>query len=104
VLLTRQRKLTDPTDLADALHRVGVALLDEFDDAGPFRLVGLAAYDLVQQPAQFDLFGDGGRQRRLELAIDQATERFGSDALLRATRLVDGLNRTAPTLDFLDDD
>ncbi len=104
VLTTRQAKLNDPTDVADTLHRAGVALLDEFDDPGPFRLVGLAVYDLVRQSLQFDLFGDGARQRRLETAIDQAAARFGRDALLRATRLVDGLTRVAPTLDFLDED
>jgi DNA polymerase-4 len=104
VVSTRQRKLQEPTDVADTLHRVAVDLLPEFDDPGPFRLVGLAVYDLVRPAAQLDLFDDGARQRRLETAIDQAAERFGRDALLRATRLIDGLTRVAPTLDFLDED
>ncbi len=104
ILTTRQSKLSDPTDVADALHRAGVKLLDEVDHAGPFRLVGLAVYDLVRGNAQIELFGDDGRQRRLEAAIDQAAARFGSDALQRATRLVDGLTRVAPTLDFLEED
>jgi DNA polymerase-4 len=103
-VFTRQRKLADPTDVADTLHKIGTLLLDEFDDPGPFRLVGLAAYDLVQEPAQFDLFGDDARQRRLELAIDRATERFGRDALTRATRLIDGPDREGPNLDYLDDE
>ncbi|NJN50421.1 MAG: DNA polymerase IV [Gammaproteobacteria bacterium] len=103
VLTTRQAKLADPTDIADTLHRAAVQLLDGFDDAGPYRLVGLAVFNLVREANQFDLFNDGAKQRRLEAAIDQAAARFGADALLRATRLTDGLTRIAPTLDFLDE-
>jgi DNA polymerase-4 len=104
VLHTRQRKLAEATDVADALYRAGTSLLDAFDDPGPFRLVGLAVYDLVKEQSQLELFGDHARQRRLEVAIDRATARFGTDALKRATRLVDGLDREGPNLDYLDDD
>ena len=47
-LLTRQRRLPRSTDVAATLHAAALTLLDEFDDRGPFRLVGMAAYDLVQ--------------------------------------------------------
>jgi DNA polymerase-4 len=103
-LLTRQRRLPDPTDVAATLASAATALLDEFEHRGPFRLVGLAVYDLVERPPQLDLFGDEARQRRLEQAIDQATARFGRAALTRATRLVDGLGRDGPNLDYLDED
>jgi hypothetical protein len=64
----------------------------------PYDLVGID--DLVQP----DLFSTLPRQRRLEVAIDELAERFGSNVVHRA----DDLNkpagmRLAPTLDFLDD-
>ncbi|HET6474347.1 MAG TPA: DNA polymerase IV [Pseudomonadales bacterium] len=105
-LMTRQRRLPRATDVAATLHAQAVALLDDFDDAGPFRLVGLAAYDLdrVVPDAQLDIFADG-RRRRLETAIDTLTARFGRDSVRRASGLRDGvIQRIAPNLDFLDVD
>jgi len=104
-LMSRQRRLLRPTDVAALLHERAVALLDEFDDAGPFRLVGLAAYDLVRctEAAQLDIFADGARQRRLETAIDAVSARFGRNTVRRATRLHE-TDYGAPNLDFLNDD
>ena len=88
------------------LYSVGVALLDHVDHPGPFRLVGLAAYDLVDinNLTQLDLFSAFARRRQLEVAIDGLAERFGTNVVHRA----DDLNKrpgmsVAPTLDFLDD-
>ncbi len=106
-LLTRQRRLARSTDVAATLHATALQLLDEFDDPGPFRLVGLAAYDLVRvaDEAQLDIFSDDSRQRRLETTIDSLTTRFGRDTVRRASGLRDGVvNRIAPNLDFLDDE
>jgi DNA polymerase-4 len=85
------------------LHATALTLLDQFDEAGPFRLVGMAAYDLepVAEPAQLDIFADGARQRRLETVIDSLTARFGRDAVRRATRLIDP-DYAGPNLDYLD--
>ena len=108
-LLTRQRRLKDPTDVADVLYRASVDLLDEFGYRGPFRLVGLAAYELnrEEQAAQEDLFeqGETKRQRRLEATIDALSDRFGAGAVQRARELENANGpRLAATLDFLDDD
>ena len=46
-ILTRQRRLNESTDVTYRLYLVGVDLLDEFNHPGPFRLVGMAAYDLI---------------------------------------------------------
>ena len=61
--LSRQQTLPKPVDTADALIEAALPLLDAFDHAGPFRLVGMAAFDLSwsndpAQPAkaQLDLF------------------------------------------------
>jgi DNA polymerase-4 len=105
-ILTRQHRLSEPTDVAERLYSVGVDLLSHIDHPGPFRLIGLVAYDLVgtDDVVQLDLFSTLARQRELELAIDGLAERFGTNVVYRA----DDLNkpprtRLAPTLDFLDD-
>jgi len=103
-VLTRQRRLSEPTDVAERLYSVGVELLSHIDHSGPFRLVGLVAYDLVDSDnlLQLDLFGTLNRQRKLEFAIDSLADRFGNDVVYRADALLSGM-RLAQTLDFLDD-
>jgi hypothetical protein len=66
----------------------------------------MVAYDLVgtDDLVQPDLFSTLPRQRRLEVAIDELAERFGTNVVHRA----DDPNkpagmRLAPTLDFLND-
>ena len=105
-LVTRQHRLSEPTDVAERLYSVGVALLNHVDHPGPFRLVGLVAYDLVDinDLLQLDLLSAFARQRQLEIAIDGLAERFGTNVVYRA----DNLNKPpgmhlAPTLDFLHD-
>ena len=102
-MLSRQRSLAKPVDLAKEFFAVGRRLLDEFDHPGPFRLVGMAAFDLDWRrgPRQLDLFEDGAR-RNLETTIDHLVARFGRDAVMRARDLghpgtvAEGVN-----LDFL---
>ena len=87
-------------------YSVGVDLLSHIDHPGPFRLIGLVAYDLVgiDDAVQLDLFNTLGRQRELELAIDCLAERFGTNVVYRADDLIKPpRTRLAPTLDFLDD-
>lgn len=105
--LSRQRQIL-PTDAGGDLLAGALELLNGFSDPGPFRLVGLAAYDLERssEPRQLGLFdgGAGGsaRQRRLETTIDAVIDRFGEGAVRRA-RDVTGMlvSATAPTLDFV---
>ena len=105
-IISRQHRLNEATDIAEALYSVGVFLLEHVDHPGPFRLVGMVAYDLVgiDDRVQLELFGTPARRRRLEVAIDQLAERFGSNVV----RCANDLNkpaelRLAPTLDFLAD-
>ena len=105
-ILTRQRRLNEPTDVTERLYSVGVDLLNAFDHPGPFRLIGMVAYDLVgiDDLVQPGLFSTSARQRRLEVAIDELAERFGADVVHRANDLTKPPGvRLAPTLDFLDD-
>lgn len=104
-ILTRQRRLSEPTDVTEKVYSVGVELLNEFNHPGPFRLVGMVAYDIVgiDDWVQLDLFSTLARQRRLEVAIDELSERFGTDVVRRANDLIrPPAMRMAPTLDLLD--
>jgi DNA polymerase-4 len=105
-MLTRQRRLSKPIDTAEAFMAVACSVLDEFDHPGPFRLVGMTAYDLDwrSQPQQSDLFTDH-RSRDLETTIDGLIERFGSGVVVRAKDLGNAgtVSDMGVNLDFLDD-
>ncbi|MGD9866937.1 MAG: DNA polymerase IV, partial [Hyphomicrobiales bacterium] len=106
-ILTRQAVLKPPSDEAKALLEAALRLLKEFREPGPFRLVGLAAYDLVkeEETPQLDLFPGPARNRKLETAIDALTARFGRDVLRSGEDLARGRTaRITPNLDFLDED
>jgi DNA polymerase-4 len=104
--LTRQQRLTEPTDVAEQLYAVGVELLGQFGHPGPFRLVGMVAYDLAGagDPMPSDLFGTFVRRRRLEVAIDALAERFGGNVVCRADDLAKPRGMMlAANLDLMDD-
>jgi DNA polymerase-4 len=105
-ILTRQHRLARATDVADELYSIAVGLLPEFTHEGPFRLVGMAAYELAEaeEKAQADLFAAGGeRRRKLEVAVDALTQRFGAGVLRRADDMR-RKPRIGVNLDFLDDE
>ena len=104
-LFTRQRMVHRPIDAAEEFFRIGQELLDEFDHRGPFRLVGMAAFDLRwrSEPLQMDLFDDG-MQRSLETTIDRLIDRFGAEVFVRARDLTrrETVHKNGVNLDFLD--
>jgi DNA polymerase-4 len=107
-IITRQSVLAEPSDVGAVLFAKAVSLLDEVGESGPFRLVGLAAYDLnaADTPAtQAGLLPSAGnRERRLETTIDALADRFGRGVVQRAGDL--GRDRgvgVAANLDFLRD-
>jgi DNA polymerase-4 len=103
-LISRQCSLAAPTDVAKNLFEAGVGLLDRFDEPGPFRLVGLTAFDLRKEETagQGDLFSDG-RDRRLEATLDALSARFGDNVVRRARDLGrDTVLDSAPNRDTLD--
>lgn len=104
-LHTRQTTLSRPTDVGKELYEQATPLLDQFPFDEPFRLVGLAAYDIVRpgDPLQMDLFGaPQGDRRRLEAAVDAVRDRFGDGAVSRAELLGRDAWNT-PNLDFVPD-
>jgi DNA polymerase IV len=104
-IITRQRALPKPTDVSAELYAAGVSLLDGLDLRGPFRLVGLGAFDLDARAdqSQIALPMLDGRARRLETTIDGVKERFGAGAMQRASELIEDRGvGIAANLDFLD--
>jgi DNA polymerase-4 len=106
-VLTWQCALAEPTDVGATLFDRAIELLAAITDPGPFRLVGLAAFDLGAKGdgRQLDLVPAADtRSRRLEVAIDELVERFGSGVVQRAGDLRrDHVVRGPVNLDFLDD-
>jgi len=82
--LSRNRRLADPTALADRIFRVGADLLRKECDGRRFRLIGIGLADLT--PIEFcdppDLVDEGaGRRAKAEAAIDDLRRRFGADVV-----------------------
>ena len=106
-LHSRQSTLSEPTDCADHLYKVAQDLLSQFADNGPYRLIGLAAFDLTaaDEPSQMDLFSTQKKPKALEHAIDDCIRKFGAGVISRAADLGDArtISDTTPTLDFIDD-
>lgn len=106
-LLSRQMLLPEPTDCAERLFQIAVSVLPLFEQQGPFRLVGLAAYDLVREsdPLQLDLFDRNARSRTLEKTLDALAEKFGDGVVVRADDIA-GTRTIAdvtPNLDFIEE-
>src|SRR5262249_30705551 len=105
-ILTRQRRLSDPTHIAEGPYSVAVDLLDEFSHPGPFRLVRMTAYDLVAlgDQVQLELFSPLAPRRRLGVPIDTLAVQFGGDVVRRASELGAPFEfGSSPNLDFLED-
>ena len=105
-LHTRQLTLAEPTDTAQELLTAGTRLMQPLLPYGPFRLVGMAAFDLSWQGEQnqLDLFQDG-TQRNLEAVMDQLTEKFGPDTVVRAKDMLahGTVAKNGVNLDFMDE-
>ena len=89
-LLTRSRKLDQPTCLAETLYRAALPLLEKEADGREYRLIGIGAGDLGDAAAADgpDLL-DPGRERRaaVERVIDDVRERLGQEAIYKGRGL-----------------
>jgi DNA polymerase-4 len=82
--LTRRRRLTDPTRLAEELYRTARQLLAREANGRRFRLIGVGASDLVDAVhADPPDLADPGRVRRarVEGAIDAVRAKLGDTAI-----------------------
>ena len=89
-LLTRNRKLDAPTQLADRLYRHGMDLLARETDGRRFRLIGIGIADLcdptsADPPDLIDVHAD--RNARAERALDAIRAKFGDGAMVNADTL-----------------
>ncbi len=86
-LLTRQRTLSAPTDDGRAIARAACEALGRARLKEPVRLLGVAATRLEgARGAQLPLLAQSeadGRRQRLNRALDQLSERFGSEVVVR---------------------
>lgn len=103
--MSRQTLLATPTDVGQRLIEEALPLLDHFPFDEPFRLIGMAAYDIIRpgDPVQLSLFGEGAKRRKLEAAMDAVRTAFGDDAVTRAENLGTPM-WNAPNLDFVPDE
>jgi DNA polymerase-4 len=81
---TRNRRLDDPTCLADRIFRTGRALLEKEIDGTKYRLLGIGVSDLTK--GEFadppDLVDQGATKRAIaEHAIDKVRDKFGRKAV-----------------------
>jgi len=103
---TRQTRLESVTDQSSAIYAAALGLLAAAWRHEPLRLIGLGVADLVPGGGrQLDLFGrDDQRDARLSQALDSIRERFGPQAISRAS--LAGLHRghqTGSGTDQMDD-
>ncbi|MEP2979304.1 MAG: DNA polymerase IV [Lentilitoribacter sp.] len=78
---TRNRRLSDPTMLADKIFRTGLELLKHETDGTSFRLLGIGVSDLgaPEQADPDDLVDiDATRRAHVEGAVDKVRSKFGN--------------------------
>jgi len=88
--LTRQRTLDRPTNLEQVLYEEGRELLRRAWAKGrKLRLIGIGASNLTTAGYQLGLFDQRYRERlaRLAKAVDEIRDRFGEEAIRRASLL-----------------
>ncbi|MBN2905295.1 MAG: DNA polymerase IV [Rhodobacteraceae bacterium] len=90
-LLTRRHALGDATQIADRIYRTARALLDQSEERGPLRLLGVGLADIVPAGGA-DLSGDlldpqAAARTRAERASDAIRARFGPEAIVKGRAL-----------------
>lgn len=81
---TRNRKLDDPTQLADRIFRIGLSLMEKEADGTRFRLLGIGVTDLCDAARADppDLVDElAGRRAAAEAAMDKLREKFGKSSV-----------------------
>ena len=86
---SHQMTLLSPTHSTDVIHQAACALFDELWEGEPIRNMGIQSSRLVEQTSdrQLNLFGleTDEKREKLDEAIDQIRNRFGTSAIQRAS-------------------
>ena len=96
---TRNRRLGDPTRLADRIFQTGLHLLEKETDGTKYRLIGIGVSDLTDPDKADppDLVDLPSRKRALaEGAIDRLREKFGKNAVETGYTFGKGRNTHPP--------
>ncbi len=103
--LSHQCMLGEPTDAGARLFDAAKALQERFAHPGPFRLIGMAVYDIrrAAEAQQLCLWAPAPRNAELERTLDALNERFGRGTISRARDLSPHtVLGSSPNLDFLE--
>ena len=88
---SHQREIGHSTNITDEIYAVAARLFDELWDGMPIRLLGISTSHVVKTDAgrQLSLLDsrDYEKLERLDKAMDSIRERFGADAVKRASFL-----------------
>lgn len=96
---TRNRRLDEPTRLADRIFRTGLSLLQPEMDGTKYRLLGIGVSDLSDDDKADppDLIDSGAHKRALaETAMDALREKFGRKAVETGYTFGKGRNAHPP--------
>ena len=88
--VTRNRRLPEPTQLADTIFKVGRSLMKPLANGTAYRLVGIGIADLVDDSVADpgDLADPTAKERReAERAMDKVRAKFGRGAIIKGRSL-----------------
>lgn len=89
-MISRRTTLPEATDDGDTIARAAIAQLERANLREPIRLLGIGVTNIVAESAgQLSLFEPAernARRTRLNRALDEISQRFGTTALVRGTR------------------
>lgn len=90
--ISHQKMLSEPSNTVQDIYRTACELFDEMWDSTPIRLLGIQTgkvieQDSYQQLSLFDLPQKSEKQKKLDHALDSIRERYGKDAIKRASFL-----------------
>ncbi|MGE5177326.1 MAG: DNA polymerase IV, partial [Hyphomicrobiales bacterium] len=85
----RQRALPEVTDDETQVHKTACALLDQYWDGRPLRLIGVSMSGLVSAQGyhQHELFAEDAHRRAMSQAVDSLRDKFGDASIVRAGAL-----------------